>query len=313
MILANGAKCDGAPFRLFGTATGCFVSTEVLLAKAGGHARNVLARNLDGDEEHRAIPAVLCNAGGGMLARLFGGMKRPAANDAVWDEIGPGATTATFTGEMTELMEQRAAATYGVLRRLVAEFEPFGFPVGVKLGYETDVGGREHLWFRSHALGEETIEATLENQPFAVPGMKLGDRGTHLAGHFVVGGAGLGAGGAEDGDGGADEVEGAEGAEEIGPDMEDGGEVVEARAWTGEKAAVGVFHLETFFFADGLLADGVLGGGAGALGAVRRGHGGWSNTIFRAAPRGKGGADGGRGKGRTAESRRSQRVAASRR
>jgi len=76
-------------------------------------------------------------------------------------------------------MEQRAAATYGVLRRLVAEFEPFGFPVGVKLGYETDVGGREHLWFRSHALGEETIEATLENQPFAVPGMKLGDRGTH--------------------------------------------------------------------------------------------------------------------------------------
>ena len=101
----------------------------------------------------------------------------------------------------------------------------------------------------------------------------LGDGGTHLAGHLVVGGAGLGAGGAEDRHGRADEVEGAEGADEIQADPGDGREVVEAGARAGQETAVGVFQLEAFFLPDGLLADGVLGSGSGAIGAIRWSHG----------------------------------------
>jgi uncharacterized protein YegJ (DUF2314 family) len=180
LILEGSVRIDGDPFRLFGDAMACFVPVEAFLANSEGYARKVLATQLEGDEFHRAIAAVLCNPGrGGMFGRLFGRASRPAANDAVWEGIEPGGATAPITAAMTALMEQRAAATYEVLRRLVAEFEQFGFPVGIKLGYETGAGGREHLWFRPHSLGDESIDATLENAPFAVPGMKLGDRGTH--------------------------------------------------------------------------------------------------------------------------------------
>lgn len=35
-------------------------------------------------------------------------------------------------------------------------------------GYPTPEGSKEHLWFEAHAIGDDTIDATLENKPFAV-------------------------------------------------------------------------------------------------------------------------------------------------
>jgi hypothetical protein len=50
----------------------------------------------------------------------------------------------------------------------------------IKLGYPTDrEGGAEHLWFEVHALAEGEVEATLLNEPYAVPTLRKGDRGKH--------------------------------------------------------------------------------------------------------------------------------------
>jgi hypothetical protein len=54
----------------------------------------------------------------------------------------------------------------------------------VKLGYQVDNGGkgdREHLWFLAHELGDDTIDATLGNQPHRISRMNDGDRGRHSA------------------------------------------------------------------------------------------------------------------------------------
>ena len=75
----------------------------------------------------------------------------------------------------TALMAERARATVGVLRALMAEFEEFEVVAIVKLGYPTPGDSREHLWFTAHAVGDDSVDATLENQPFEVD-MKPGER-----------------------------------------------------------------------------------------------------------------------------------------
>ena len=76
---------------------------------------------------------------------------------------------------MTELMAERAKATLGVLRAMAAEFAEFQVVTIAKLGYPTDDGGKEHLWFEVHGFGDDTLDATLENRPFAVD-LKEGER-----------------------------------------------------------------------------------------------------------------------------------------
>jgi uncharacterized protein YegJ (DUF2314 family) len=80
-----------------------------------------------------------------------------------------------FPTSTTTLMAERAQATVGVLRALLAEFAEFEVVAVVKLGYPTPDGGKEHLWFTAHGFGDETVDATLENTPFAVdlePGVR---------------------------------------------------------------------------------------------------------------------------------------------
>lgn len=73
-----------------------------------------------------------------------------------------------FPTATTDLMAERARATIEVLRAAMAEFAEFEPVAVVKLGYPTDGEGKEHLWFTAHSIGETTIDATLENRPFAV-------------------------------------------------------------------------------------------------------------------------------------------------
>ena len=73
-----------------------------------------------------------------------------------------------FPTSITELMAERAKATIGVFRAMTAEFAEFEVQPVVKLGYPTDGGGKEHLWFEVHGVGDETIDATLMNRPFEV-------------------------------------------------------------------------------------------------------------------------------------------------
>jgi uncharacterized protein YegJ (DUF2314 family) len=80
-----------------------------------------------------------------------------------------------FPTETTDLMAGRARATVGILRALMAEFAEFEVVAIVKLGYPTTADSREHLWFTAHAIGDTTVDATLENTPFAVD-LRPGER-----------------------------------------------------------------------------------------------------------------------------------------
>jgi hypothetical protein len=178
-ILEGRIKPNGEPFPLFARSDARFVSTREFLGGAEGHAVAVLKRAIADDALHAEIGAVLCEPdGGGLFGRLLGGGKKLRPFEALWRDGGPASGVTAFTEGMTELMGERARATYGVLRALAREFAEFAFPTGVKLRYES-AGGGEHLWFRPHALSETSIDATLESAPLAIPGMKLGDRATH--------------------------------------------------------------------------------------------------------------------------------------
>ena len=72
-------------------------------------------------------------------------------------------------------MAERARATIGVLRDAMTEFADIGAVAIVKLGYATRDGGKEHHWFEAHAIGESTVDATLENRPFNVD-LRQGER-----------------------------------------------------------------------------------------------------------------------------------------
>ena len=117
-----------------------------------------------GDHEERR--SILCEPAGRKLFGLGRGdrpeplhlARRPAPEQFV----------VYFPTTTTQLMAERAKATIGVLRGLQAGFAEFEVVAIVKLGYPTPDGGKEHLWFEAHTIGDETIDATLENKPFAV-------------------------------------------------------------------------------------------------------------------------------------------------
>jgi uncharacterized protein YegJ (DUF2314 family) len=87
-----------------------------------------------------------------------------------------------FPSHATRLMEKRARKTYSMFRVLTDEFAELKSKPIVKLGYRIDGGGEddlEHMWFEVNALHEDSIDATLVNQPNHISKMKTGDRHRH--------------------------------------------------------------------------------------------------------------------------------------
>lgn len=149
-----------------------FVPAQTFDAKALDEDRG--GRTLDAVEGHVEDRAVLCEPVG-FLARLFG-LHEPSA--FLSREI-PDGTVWLLSSAATGLMADRARRTYTVLRHLHEELAPVVSPPLVKLRYEAVDGGSEHLWFEVHRMFEDRLEATLTNEPHAVPHLKLGDRGEH--------------------------------------------------------------------------------------------------------------------------------------
>lgn len=149
-----------------------FVTASTFDAKALDEDRG--GRTLDSIEGHVEDRVVLCEPVG-ILARLFG-LHEPSA--FLSREL-PEGTVWLLSSKATELMADRARRTYPVLRRLHEELAPVVGPPLVKLGYESSDGGREHLWFEVHRMGDDRLEATLTNEPHAVPHLRRGDRGEH--------------------------------------------------------------------------------------------------------------------------------------
>ncbi|GMU80571.1 MAG: hypothetical protein AMXMBFR47_04420 [Planctomycetota bacterium] len=127
------------------------------------------------DEAHTPNRVVLCEPSSGFLG--LGSRVQPSKRLS-GDDLEGGLIW--FSDGATELMERRARATYPLLRKIAADLAEFEFPTIVKLGYEVDgSSGREHLWFSVHGLDDDAIDATLENSPFNIARLKMGDRGRH--------------------------------------------------------------------------------------------------------------------------------------
>lgn len=129
-------------------------------------------------EDHASNRAVLCNPAGNWLSRKLGRI----TPSRLLSQPVPDDMTVPFSTSASELMAERAQGTYLQFRQLAGEFAEFEFPVIVKLGYRIDDGeenDREHMWFSVNELGDDQIDATLENTPFSIGRMKKGQRNWH--------------------------------------------------------------------------------------------------------------------------------------
>jgi hypothetical protein len=121
-----------------------------------------LLRDADGHDDRRSV---LCEPAGRKLLGLGRGdrpeplhlpQQPPREQFVIY-----------FPTATTDLMAERAKATIGILKALTVEFQEFAVEPMVKLGYSTG-DSKEHLWFSVQGFGDETLDATLENTPFAV-------------------------------------------------------------------------------------------------------------------------------------------------
>lgn len=129
----------------------------------------------DDDEYHRKNRSVLCEPGGG----LFGKFKK-LRRSRFLAEGDTDRMMVNFTTAATEQMAERSRATVPILAGLMEELAEFKLPVLVKIGYATDSGeGGEHMWFTVHGIEGDSIDATLEVQPFHIARMRKGERGYH--------------------------------------------------------------------------------------------------------------------------------------
>ena len=130
------------------------------------------------DKDHNVKRLVLCEPEGKLLGRWFGKV-RPSR---FLSQEAPDEMLVRFSSEATELMAERARATYSVFRALAAEFAELELPVLAKLGYVIDGGKedeKEHLWFEVHDAKDGRLDATLGNDPFHIARMKQGQRDWH--------------------------------------------------------------------------------------------------------------------------------------
>ena len=151
----------------------------------------------DMSEDHSENRSVVCEpmAGAGeargvraMLSKLGGSRPKPAR---IFQRKDPDGMVFAFSNKATEIMAARAIATLPVLRSFMQEFRELvhpgpdlqGLGVLMKIGYKVDNAEsdteREHLWFEVHGVGEQTVDATLLNQPHGIARMNEGDRGEH--------------------------------------------------------------------------------------------------------------------------------------
>jgi hypothetical protein len=124
--------------------------------------------------------AVLCEPRG---QNFFTFSKRAYEPAKVFTQPVDERNSVPFSRDASSLMQRRAQATYSLLREVREELAPFGFATLVKLAYGADEKkgdeGLEYLWFNAHELQPDSIDASLLNEPFSIPGMKAGDRGMH--------------------------------------------------------------------------------------------------------------------------------------
>ena len=159
-----------------------FVDVADFNRRASAELKAMRGPDRGGDNDHNRDRAILCEPGGGLLGRLFGGggdKLRPSKFlSSGFDEEGMFA----LSPAASTLSEQRAKHTYPLFRKLADELKEFDLPMLAKIGYAMDnapEGEREYLWFEVHETFDDAIDGTLANEPFHVARLKAGQRGRH--------------------------------------------------------------------------------------------------------------------------------------
>lgn len=132
------------------------------------------------DDSHEHNRLVICEPRSGLLGRW---LSRYEPSRLLRKEIDDGIVF-PFSSAATEMMAERARGTFSVLRSLCEEFAGLDVNILTKIGYPTDTGGkdgREHLWFSVHGCDDNSVDGTLENDPFDIAALKRGMRSWHAA------------------------------------------------------------------------------------------------------------------------------------
>jgi hypothetical protein len=165
-----------ASWRMSSAGAVRFIDVGNLLRRA---EPGLTALRVGADEERNQDRAIICEPARGLLGRWLDRIQPSKMLAEMFDKEE---ALFQFSPEATLLMAERARLTYPLLRRIAAELAEFELPVLVKLGY-TVAGGagsdKEHLWFKVHELFDDSLDATLLNEPFAIPRLKAGQRDRH--------------------------------------------------------------------------------------------------------------------------------------
>jgi hypothetical protein len=128
------------------------------------------------DDTHVTRHAVVCDAAPRFLG-LFSRKPRPCGwlSGPLGDDM-----PIQFSDTASEQMARRAVATWETFRAARADLAELQLPSLAKLRYEdVDDGSVEHLWFEIHETNQDSVDATLINDPFGKIGIDCGQRGTH--------------------------------------------------------------------------------------------------------------------------------------
>jgi hypothetical protein len=157
---------------------------DIRLVPAGQFRRSAAPEDLalmdDPNGFHIPDRAVICEPAGRKLFGFGGGGDQPRPHRLPQKGEISDRAVLFFPTWANEVVAERARATISLLPAYAEEFAEFEVQPILKIGYPTDSGEtREHLWFSFHGLVDGQVDATLESEPYAIAGMKTGQRGLH--------------------------------------------------------------------------------------------------------------------------------------
>lgn len=175
MMIEQGPPDPGVAFLAGRDLELCWLPWEEGLKK---HGKGCLGGKHDRDEPHGGARGLLFVPTKGFWGRK---LASPACYAPVLAD-NPMLYVSTMETERRSLLANERLERF---RRLVELGRPCGQRVMflVKLGYPMDGNDdeeqREHLWFEVHAMSDETVDATLLNEPYHVASLKEGQRDLH--------------------------------------------------------------------------------------------------------------------------------------
>lgn len=133
-------------------------------------------RALRDAEGHTDARVVCCDGRApGWFGRLLG-KKQTRPSQLLSTGMVEGRHLVGFSTEASNLCATRARQCLTLFENFRGEFEPLECKALAKIAHASESGELEHLWFEVHGVEENSLDATLLNEPFAIPHLHAGER-----------------------------------------------------------------------------------------------------------------------------------------